>query len=65
MNEFANRIIESIRPLFDFKNSFQITNPLKGVMVNIRDSLSQISLSSAATDNQVLSTDATTDDEQT
>ena len=65
MNEFANRIIESIRPLFDFKNSFQITNPLKGVMVNIRDSLTQISLSSAATDNQVLSTDATTDDEQT
>ena len=64
MNEFANRIIESIRPLFDFKNSFQITNPLKGVMVNIRDSLSQISLSSAATDNQVLSTDAATDDEQ-
>ena len=48
MNEFTKTIRESFKPLLEKTKSFQITNPLKGMMDSIKNSISQITLSNAA-----------------
>lgn len=48
MNEFTKTIRESFKPLLEKTKSIQITNPPKGMMDSIKNSISQITLSSAA-----------------
>lgn len=65
MDAFAGKIGESFKSLIDLRNSFRLSDPLKEMLDDIKKSVSQIYLSSAATDNQVSFPDETTDDGQT
>lgn len=65
MDAFASKIGESFKSLIDLRNSFRLSDPLKEMLDDIKKTVSQIYLSSAATDNQVSFPDETTDDGQT
>lgn len=65
MDAFASKIGESFKSLIDLRNPFRLSDPLKEMLDDIKKSVSQIYLSSAATDNQVSFPDETTDDGQT
>lgn len=65
MNEFTKTIRESFKPLLEKTKSIQITNPLKGMMDSIKNSISQIALSNAAKINLNPFYNNNTDDKET
>ena len=64
INEVTKTIRESFKPLIEITKSIQLTNPLKGMIDSIKNSISQIALSSAAKINLNPFNDNITDDKE-
>lgn len=64
INEVTKTIRESFKPLIEITKSIQFTNPFRGMMDSIRNSISQIALSNAAKINLNPYNDNITDDKE-